>query len=316
MQSQNKPETFLDLPTFPEFVPFSTIDRATYEAYISDFDPYSDYGYTSLYSWSRAGDHYISKLNDNLVLSMQDYMSDKKMISFIGNNLVDDTARTLLNFVAEHNEYAKELYLVPETTASLISIEGLKVEEDEDNHDYILSTEHFNCLDGAESAHTRRKLSQFQRSYGERSIVEAADLSQPRTKNAIRKLGYEWAFMGTEGSVSAHQEMAAIERLLKDISQLNINNSIHCLALYVDDKMEGFCIYEIQADFAIVHFIKANIELSGAADYMMVSTMREILRLHGITKVNHEQDLGIIGLRAAKKRYCPSGYLKKYTVAA
>jgi hypothetical protein len=247
---------------------------------------------------------------------MQNYMSDKKIISFIGNNFVDETAKSLLDFVAHRPEYANELYLVPETTASLISVKELKVEEDEDNNDYILSTEHFYTLSTPDAAHTRRKLSQFQRSYGDSANIVAVDLFHKRTKNAIRKLIYEWAFMGTEGSVSAHQEIAAIERLLNGIRTLNINNNIHCLSLYIDGKMEGFCIYEIQANFATVHFIKANIKRSGAADYMMVSTMREILRIHGITKVNHEQDLGILGLRAAKKRYCPSGYLKKYKIAA
>jgi hypothetical protein len=303
------------LPIFPDFIPFSTLDRDTYESYISEYEPYSDYGYTSLYAWSRDKEHYISSLHGNLVLALQDYKSEQKVISFLGTNNVDTTASALLDFVSKRDEFADELVLIPEVTAQLLSDSSLTVAEDIDNHDYILSTKHFVNLTGPGFAHTRRKISQFQRSYGAESQLMDIDLRDCESQAAIHKLAYEWAFMGTEGTISAHEEIAAIKRLLKDIDTLNYKNNIHCFGLYIRGKLEGFCIYEIQKDFAVVHFIKANINSCGAADYMMVSTMRNILLVHNVTKVNHEQDLGIAGLRAAKKRYCPTAHLKKYTIS-
>lgn len=305
----------MQLPIFPEFIPLASIDRAAYEALIGGFEPYSDFGYTSLYVWGRDGDHYVAQLHGNLVLSMRDYMTGEKTLSFIGDSEIDASVRTLLDFVNSNDEYAKELRYVPEVAAILISDEKVQVKEDEDNHDYILSTEHFVTLQGPKAAGTRRKLSQFQRSYGDTAGIKELNLRDKAIQHDIKRLAYEWAFMGTEGSVTAHEEIAAINRLLKDIDSLNEDGIIHCLGLYVADRMEGFCVYETRTDFAIVHFIKGNVKLHGATDYVMVNTMRNIYHKHGIAKVNHEQDLGIEGLRAAKRRYCPQGFLKKYSVS-
>lgn len=305
----------MQLPTFPEFISLASVDREAYETLIGEFEPYSDFGYTSLYVWGRDSDHYVAQLNGNLILSMRDYMTGEKTLSFIGNIAAAETARTLLDFVNNSPDYAKELRYVPEVTAVLVTSDDIDVKEDEDNHDYILSTDHFVDLPGPKAAATRRKLSQFQRIHGDAADIKELDLHDDIVQQDILRLSNEWAFMGTEGSITAHQEIAAINRLLKDIDNLNENEIIHCLGLYVSGRMEGFCIYETRSDFAIVHFIKGNVELHGVTDYVMVNAMRNIRHKHGITKVNHEQDLGIEGLRAAKRRYCPQGFLKKYSLA-
>jgi hypothetical protein len=305
----------MQLPIFPDFIPLASVDRETYEALIDEFEPYSDFGYTSLYVWGRDGDHYIAQLNGNLVLSMRDYMTGEKTLSFIGNSTVDETAHALLEFVQNNEDYVKELRYIPGITAVLISSDKIHVKEDEDNHDYILSTDHFVDLPGPRAAGTRRKLSQFMRAYGDTAEMREVDLRDKKVQQDILHLSHEWAFMGTEGSITAHQEIAAINRMLQDIDNLNKNEIIHCLGLYISGKMEGFCIYETRSDYAIVHFIKGNVGLHGTSDYVMVNTMRNIRHKHGIAKVNHEQDLGIEGLRAAKRRYCPQGFLKKYSIS-
>lgn len=313
MQSANS-KALLKLEEFPKFTRFSSLKRHQYEEFIRQFDPYSDYGYTSLYVWGRNKDQGIALLNGNIVLSMQDYMSEKKMLSFLGTRQVNETADTLLNFASAQEEYMGGLHLIPEITASKISADEFKVTADRDNHDYLLDTHRFIDLDGSEFAHTRRKLSQFTRRHGKDISTKQVDLRKSEIKDAINNLSHEWAFMGTEGSVSAHEELTAIDRLLSDFDTLNTQDNIRCLAMVAGDRIEGFCIYEVHDPFATVHFIKSNLEKSGSADFMMVETMRHIAKIHGINTVNHEQDLGIAGLRRAKEHYRPIGFLKKYSV--
>lgn len=303
---------------FPEFTPLSAVSRDEFSQHTNAFDPYSDYGFTSLYVWGRDGEQHVSLHNGNLVLSMQDYMSERKVLSFIGTNNVTDTAIALLDFAEGSDNYCKALSLVPAVTASKLDTTVLAVEADRDNHDYILDTRRFHDLDGPKFSHTRRKISQFKRHVEDGGIdvaFRADSLEDAQVRDAITDLAYRWAFMGTQGSITAHEEIAAIKRLLTDLDVVNGAKNIHCLSMYIDGSLSGFCVFEVQNSYATVHFIKADLEVPGSSDMVMTETMRHIHAVHGIELVNHEQDLGIEGLRAAKERYCPVSFLEKYTVS-
>ncbi len=315
LQNNLAPE---ELPQFPDFTPFSSVPREVYEAYISKYEPYSDFGYTSLYVWGRDDEQYVSQYKGNLIISMKDYMSNQRIFTFIGDEYLDDTAKVLLDFAADNQDYVDELKLIPEYVAGKLSQSQFSVSEDRDNHDYILSSEKFLELAGRSFSHTRRKLSQFKRGLeleGKSITVEPASIANSQTQREIISLSCSWAEMGTEGSSTADEEIGAIRRLISDIELLNSNKNIHCLLLKVDTEVAGFCVFEIRDSYAIVHFIKGNLNYSGASDFMMVAMMRAIYNDYHIYKVNHEQDLGILGLRAAKEHYSPVGFLKKFVVS-
>lgn len=315
MQLQSKHTTGLEIPTFPAFSPLSVISRETYEKYIRSYEPYSDFGYTSLCVWGRGQEHLVSRLHGNIVLSIHGYMDSKKILTLIGNNDVGATVSDLFGYIDQQKgSYKAGLYLVPEVTARALNTPALEISEDRDNYDYILSTLNFFDLLGPGYSHMRQNISIFERRYRQRYEVKKINLMDNQVQQKIIKLCYDWAFMGTEGSITAHEEISAIMRLLKDLPGLNINGIIHALSIMIDDELQGFCIYEISGNYATTHFLKVNLDFVGAADYLLRSAMQQIYNEQGVLYVNHEQDLGIRGLRAAKMHYCPTYFLKKYTI--
>ncbi|HEX8182649.1 MAG TPA: phosphatidylglycerol lysyltransferase domain-containing protein [Candidatus Saccharimonadales bacterium] len=305
------------IPTFPDFIDFHDVDYETYAAYVDKYEPYSDFNYVSLYSWDTDNACRLSLHNDNLVLSFKDYLQDTWVLSVLGDSDIGGTSRALLEFAKNNDVYSNKLVCVPETVAKqLISDQNLHVDEDPDNHDYILSAKKYMMLEGKEFANKRKNINKFEKLYGDRTVVKIVDLSDDFVLNEIKKLAYEWAFMGTEGSINAQNELSAISRILNAATCLSEKLKIECLAIYIDGKMEGFCIYEVHDDYAITHFGKANVIYNKAYEFLMVQTLRYIYSEHGVDYVNNEQDLGIEGLRQSKRNQQPIGYYKKYTVAA
>ena len=305
------------LPNFPNSIPFIEVNEHDYVEYISNYPRYSDFNYTSVYSW--AGDTAaLSHLNGNLVLWMQGYHDCKESLSLLGESNIDATLKAILQY-ARHNEgLNSDLMLIPEIVVSKITDPTVLVKEDRDNHDYLLSTHKYVSLDGHDFAGLRRKISIFEREYAGRHSVKLMDLKDAQNKLDLIRIAQRWAEQGTEGAEGADEEIAAIERLLSHIDEMGVGQNICCLGLYIDKVCEGFCIFErdeFDHSEATLHFIKANIEYKGASSFMLVETLRASKLQFNVENMNFEQDMGIVGLRESKMHARPCGFLKKYIVS-
>lgn len=108
-------------------------------------------------------------------------------------------------------------------------------------------------------------------------------------------------------------EEAALELSFRHFDALGLEGGV----LRVDDKLIGFTVASrITDQICDVHFEKAYADIQGA--YPMVA--REFARqLHArhpeLTWLNRENDLGLEGLRRAKRSYYPDRMIEKYTLA-
>src|SRR3989344_9175835 len=85
------------IPKFPQFKNLELSDKKDVEKFTSQFPPYSDFNFVSMWSWDVKGEMRLSTLNDNLVVRFTDYLTGKPFYSFLGNNKVNETAQTLIN---------------------------------------------------------------------------------------------------------------------------------------------------------------------------------------------------------------------------
>ena len=307
-------ERKLTISEFPEFTFLEELNPHEYQEYVKQFENYSDYNYVSLLSWNKNESCVVSKLNGNLVLIIQDYVSDAKNISILGRHKIDQTVEQLLAYAVD-NELPVELVLVPEIVIDNLKQQDLvEIEEDRDNHDYLLPGDEYVELAGKKYANKRKNINKFINKYGARVDVRQCNLSDENIQKAVMELAYKWAFMGTEGSKSGHNELAAIKKLLKSLPIFNEYCEVKCLGVYIDDVLQAFCIYEINGNKATTHFGKSNLEFDKLYEYMMVETLRYIYNTYGISIINNEQDLGIAGLRLAKLSQQPHSFLRKYTI--
>lgn len=85
-------------------------------------------------------------------------------------------------------------------------------------------------------------------------------------------------------------------------------------AIQINSKIEAFSIGEqLNTNTAVIHFEKANPEIPGL--YSAINQLFCNNAWSDIEYINREQDLGIEGLRKAKKSYRPYHMIKKYTLS-
>ncbi|MDA1169039.1 MAG: hypothetical protein O3A36_01745, partial [bacterium] len=144
------------IPQFPEFKPLELSDREEIIKHTSKFVPYSDFNFTSLWSWDTDKKLKVSNLNQNLVVQFSDYISDEQFLSFIGTNEVNETMSHLLA-LAEIKGLLSTVKLVPSVVVEKLDTSRFIVEEDRNNFDYIYSVQGLTELKGSLFADIRNQ---------------------------------------------------------------------------------------------------------------------------------------------------------------
>jgi uncharacterized protein len=291
------------IATFPLFTKLSLAHKPAIEAFTSKFDPYSDFNFTSLYSWDLDNSVEVSFLHGNLVIKVPDYITSEPTYSILGKNNIDQSFVALI-------ETAKELKLVPQITVdSLKKNEAFLVEEDRDNFDYIYSVQKLSSLVGSEFKGKRKGINRFYREYGGSLFLNSIDIAHTEAIQDILKTFRTWAHERERANYEASRELAALERLLA----ANFTN-LRAIGMGIAGEPVGFSIHEvINSEYAICHFHKSVLAYEDI-DLYLTNYASKDLEAQGCTYVNWEQDLGIGGLRELKNSYRPSHFLKKYTV--
>lgn len=281
------------------------------ERCVSRFRSYSDYNFSSLWSYNTKEMIEISLLYDNLVVKFTDYLTGNQFISFIGNNKLPATLDDLFLYL-EKEGLPNSLKLIPEEV-----IEGMKdfahgftVREDEENHDYILSVENLVSLSGNKLRGKRNFLNRFRKQYPSVTIVHL-DLSNTSVQEEIMRLFSVWQNNKQASDEDTKIEQTAIKRLLE------ITNNSNCFGIgfYDKNKLICFSINEITHDgYGLIHFEKADTDYVGIYTAMKHEIAR-FLEQRGVSFINYEQNLGIPSLRKAKESYQPVKFFKKFTIS-
>ena len=296
------------LPTFPRFKPVEWQDRPCVQGYTDRYQPYSDFNFTSIYSWDTRKKMMLSQLNGNLVLLFHDYVTETPFLTFIGSDNVCGTAATLAAYSAKNFQSA-QLKLIPEPVALKLDPGLFSVTADEDSFDYIISSMHLSKLGNGtlpSSTNTVRHCK------GNISLYPNLEVKVCDEKTvdipAHLALFKNWA--KTKGlDHTGLNEYSAIVRFFA-----NPGISYKMVSIYDSGTLIGFCNYEaVGNNFAVCHFAKAENKYKGIYE-RLYHEMGKLLQSEGIEYLNFEQDLGLPGLRKSKRKYEPVFYLKKYIV--
>ena len=118
---------------------------------------------------------------------------------------------------------------------------------------------------------------------------------------------HKWGAQKDISTEDGLHELQAIKRAF----QLDRKFPFLALGVFIGEQLVGFTITEIRKEYGTIHFEKANESFVGVYAYLMEETA-SMLETRKVTLINFEQDLGIAGLRAAKRAFAPIGFLKKY----
>ena len=286
-------------------------DRELLEEFVSEFLPFSDFSFLSLFTYNTKGNIEYCFYNGNLVVKFEDYLTGENFYSLIGKHKLEETMDALLNY-AKKKKIKYSLNLVPHSVIELAPgiHQRFHVEEDKDNFDYIVSSLDIAKLHPGQFPKKRKIIEKFKQKYPHLT-VRPIDLSDPQNKRAIIKTFDAWILSNNVAKQDAEIEYAAITRLLDNAHHFP---NLYALGIYDGQKLVAFNTYEVAThSHGISSFQKANKKYEGIYAFLtheMAKSMSEL----GCEYINFEQDLGIEGLRASKNSWHPVNFLKKYTV--
>jgi len=293
------------LPQFPKFKKLELSDADAIRSFTSQFEPYSDFNFVSLWTWNIEDKAEISQLNGNFVIKFNDYVSGEPFLSFLGRSKVATTAKTLINY-CKLKKIDTTLQLIPDTTAKMFKSKRWKVEEDRDGFDYVFKLDKMVRMQGKAYFNKRKNINKFRRIHKNYKIKKV-NLREAGQVEKLKRISYKW-FKNKKGDTAEKQ---AIERALENFNSLD---NVFTYVLSLGSKPITFFIGErINSKNAIGHYIKADYDIKDASNFLTYMVAKN-LHDSGCKYVNFEQDLGIEGLRRSKLQWQHDKYLKKYEV--
>jgi len=302
------------IPTFPEFTVLSSSHKAAYNEFISKFPPHADLSFGNLMVWwSLAKEVEVSMLNGNIVIRYTNPFSseDHLFYTLAGTTQVANSLDRLFDYQISLQEPPQSILTPDFLVESIEDPSKYTIIPDEDNWDYILSTEMHATLADSSLSRTRRKVRRFQREAGNVE-VKPIDLTSIKNKLMLTQTTRGWENAFPVHNNETNQEVFALDKVLLLAELVDLR----CLAVFVDDKLEGYSLYRYlpQSEYCVVSHIKESKHYPHIFDFIthaVATTVHE----EGIKFMNFEQDLGLPGLRFHKQGLRPVTMLKKYTVS-
>ncbi|MEW6263241.1 MAG: phosphatidylglycerol lysyltransferase domain-containing protein [Thermodesulfobacteriota bacterium] len=206
----------------------------------------------------------------------------------------------------------KELDLVPRIhRAGRSLIQDLnekietKIEPDPDQDDYVYLTADLISLSGRRLHQKKNHLNHFLKNYSfevKPLDVEAVEcvLDMQAAWCQVRKCQDDPRLLG---------EDRAIYEALKHFEYLDYQG----LVIALDSQIEAFALGErLNPETAVIHIEKANPEVRGL--YAAINQLSCQRIWPEYKYINREQDLGLAGLRQAKRSYQPHHMVQKFTI--
>lgn len=182
----------------------------------------------------------------------------------------------------------------------------LKIREEEKYFDYIYKTEALAELPGKGLHNKRNLIAQFERLYPSytSSLLNEGDFDE------CFKLAELWCKIKSCEDIGFTHETSALKECFLNFKKLNFGG----VKLILDNKIIAFCVFiRHRDDTFLVNFEKYNPDIKGASQ--MINKLTAIELLKSCSYLNREQDLGIEGLRKAKRSYLPSHMGKVFSLS-
>ncbi len=297
-------------PLFPDFKPLEMSDRPAIEAFTAQFEPYSDFCFSTLTFYNINNSTHWCWLNGNLVLRFCDAFGPGTYLTFLGVQKPADTAASVIDYARRMN-YSPTLCRVPDVTAQAIKneTECLRIEDDRAGFDYVYRVGPLTRLRGHTYATTRRKVKIFQHRHPGHQFPQL-DLSHPAGIKHVRSTLAAWRPRDQKSGTSDAYR-TALEVCLSHASAFDLV----ALGLVIDAAPVAFHLAErIHKSWLIIHFTASDPNYGGASTFLFHHLAQYVLDMD-IQHMNYQEDMGLSGLQMHKIECSPCSFLRKFRVS-
>ena len=257
----------------------------------------SEHTFTNLFVWQNSRPISLLQTADSL-LFLADADPPGRYLVF-GPPLGDLSLAGAIDFLGE--KFAGAIRLPEEFSTS--AREPEKLMEDRDNSDYVYRVADLAELAGRRYAKKRNQIKKcLQAGHCEYEPISSANIEE------CAAMQEKWCRVrNCEHDPGLCGEFIAISETFAHFARFNLLGG----AIRVDGVIQAYAIGEwLRPGTAVWHFEKAMPEIPGLGQ--LINQWFAGYGLSGFEFVNREQDLGIPGLRQAKKSYYPHHLVKKY----
>lgn len=277
-------------------------DKTLFEHYIARRKSMScEYNFTNLYCWQQSCqtqwteyDHHLFVWYERealMLMPMGDFLPPETLAKILSDTTTDGRNWSIYDVPSEYLE------LYPET-AELFNINAHEAE-----FDYIYQTDTLVNFSGKKLRKKRNLIKQFYRNYPEHRIIPLSTDTHADCLTLAARINHPIPELAAE--------MQALEYFFAAFDELDGFGT----AIYVEDKLIGFsAISQLNAETSCEHFEKIDHAYKGAAQTLVNATAKQLTP--DTIYLNREQDMGIAGLRHAKRSYDPKLILKRYSLQA
>jgi hypothetical protein len=176
---------------------------------------------------------------------------------------------------------------------------------DRDNSDYVYLANDLIALSGNRFHKKKNHLNKFLKTYS----FEYRSLDRQVVRSCL-DLQNNWCQLkNCESNDALQKEDRAVYEALNHHAELGFSGG----AILIDGKVDAFSLGEkLNADTAVIHVEKANPEIPDL--YAAINQQFCQNEWSDVTYINRQQDLGVPGIRKAKKSYHPDHMVAKFVV--
>ncbi len=295
-------------PKFPDFKPIQLEDKDFIQSIFTKYQPKcSEYTFTNLFIWRSHYGIQWSVYKDWLFIIGSQNNAGFYAWQPIGPPPSLETTHSLLAWLKE--EKGEENPYISRAGERLVSeIEGdsrLSCKPDKDNFDYVYRTEDLISLSGKRYHAKRNHINKFQRT----NSFTYSSMNDGYVKRCL-ELADEWClYRRCSEDLSLIAEWNAIKDVLVHYNDLDICGGV----ILVGNEVRAFALGELlNKETAVVHIEKASPNFP--ALYAIINQQFCENQWKGIPFINREQDLGIEGMRKAKRSYHPNHQVEKFRI--
>jgi uncharacterized protein len=275
-------------------------DKKIFDDHLNRFQPEaSEFTFTNLFAWRIDKGYEFAIFDDHILVKFRGKKEDSPVVKFL-QPVGEDPGRVIAKIIDMHPKCRFER--VEEKIA--LRINKFSVEEDPDNNDYVYNVNELSRLEGKNFEAKRNFIRQCEQ-YG----PEICTLDEESVHEFIN-IQERWCDVRKcEASPELDAENTAIREALINYSSFDLFG----ICIRINNRIEAFAIGEkLNDDTFVEHFEKASPDFKGLYQFVLNAFAKKIPG--SIEFLNREQDLGVAGLRKAKRSWNHVRTIKKYVI--
>ncbi|MBO4941751.1 MAG: DUF2156 domain-containing protein [Clostridia bacterium] len=266
----------------------------------------SDFTFTNLFMWKKAYNIRFAEIANCLCIFFR-YGNSPESVTFPLGKDPEIALDEIISFFASTNT-PFILRLFSREQKSLVKHffpDVFSFKKDLSNSDYVYKTSDLIELPGQRYHAKRNHINKFKSLYDfqYRPLV-------PSDKAECKEMFCHWCNTKIGKIDNIGEQLDAVGTLLDNWESLDISAG----GIFVDGKMVAFSFGEVlnyNKSMAVIHLEHANTDFQGS--FAMINQQFAMNQWSNLQFMNREEDMGLEGLRKAKKSYYPVFMVEKYT---